>query len=394
MTGKDSLEWADAALSGEIVMIAAAGETQGVEFKAEIPKQVSNLAKEIAGFATSNAGRIVIGIDDDGRISGLDAMAQKSRAKLVERIEGLCANSVRPAITPGIKFAVYAGKVVMVIEVPKGSAPIYYSANIPYLRQITATRPLTPEEVVDHILNWDKARNGNSAQTAESRYLSDLASFLVDADVDARETRIRQLNPWAEMLRSSAGYMAGRARELAASAPDGLGDTYELLHQIADAFDIVAHEHPAINRSRAPIYEAIDTIVEAVAAMRARWLPPERFNEITENNQQEQVTIISRQLCGLAGRATDSERTLRIADVLEEASKLGDTLARIASLGVGLGGPNRADVLRKIAEALRELETRRIPMDGGQSIRRIVADIISLSTALESYVTDISQYRR
>ena len=93
-------DWADSDLSGEIAMIAAIGETQEVEFKATIPQQVSNLAKEIAGFATSNAGRIIIGIEDDGTIRGLDHSDRAARATLTERIEGLCANAVQPSITP------------------------------------------------------------------------------------------------------------------------------------------------------------------------------------------------------------------------------------------------------------------------------------------------------
>ena len=72
--------WAEAAMSAELPLIAASGERQEVEFKAELPKQVSDLAKEIAGFATSNPGRILIGIGDDGTIVGLADCAERAWA--------------------------------------------------------------------------------------------------------------------------------------------------------------------------------------------------------------------------------------------------------------------------------------------------------------------------
>lgn len=381
-------DWADSDLSGEIAMIAAIGETQEVEFKATIPQQVSNLAKEIAGFATSNAGRIIIGIEDDGTIRGLDHSDRAARATLTERIEGLCANAVQPSITPTLKYAVVDDKAVLAIEVPEGSAPVYYSANIPYLRQMTAARPMAPDEVVAHIVAWYEAGTEDSRETAEARFLGELAEFLVDADVAAREARIRSGKPWSDMLRSSAGYLASRARELAASAPNELIDTAAPLGEIAEAFDIMAHERTAMNRSRAPFFGAIDTILETIDAIRPRWLPHEIFGEETEANQREQVGKISRQLAGLVSRATERERFLRTQEILEEAAGYGDTLARLASAGVALGGTERVERLRDIAEAIRELETRRLPMDGGASINRMIDDLEKESENLRNWVKE------
>ncbi|MBE5073335.1 putative DNA binding domain-containing protein [Erythrobacteraceae bacterium E2-1 Yellow Sea] len=381
-------DWSDSELSDEIAMIAAIGETQEVEFKATMPQQVSNLAKEIAGFATSNAGRVIIGIEDDGTIRGLDQFDRAARAKLTERIEGLCANAVQPSITPTLKYAVVDDKAVLAIEVPKGSAPVYYSANIPYLRQMTSARPMAPNEVVEHIVAWHKASTENPRQTAESRFLSELAEFLVDADVTAREARIRTLKPWSDLLRSSAGYLARRARELAAGAPNELIETAEPLEEIADAFDIVAHERTALNRSRAPLIGAIDTVLETIDKIRPRWLPHEVFGEETEVNQREQIEKISRQLAGLVGRATERERFLRTQEILDEAAGYGDTLARVASAGVALGGTERVEKLRSIAESIRELETRRLPMDGGASIDRMINDLGQESENLKNWIEE------
>ncbi|MET1113313.1 MAG: ATP-binding protein, partial [Allosphingosinicella sp.] len=131
--------WADSVLSRDLSRIAAAGESQEVEFKVTFPSHVGDLGKEIAAFATSNDGTIYLGIADDGAIVGIASGSDTGvRAKLRQRIEGLCSGPVQPTVTPSIRFAVHAGLTVMAIDVRKGSAPIYYAGNVPYLRQLTA----------------------------------------------------------------------------------------------------------------------------------------------------------------------------------------------------------------------------------------------------------------
>ena len=67
--------WADEELSLCIPELAAAGEQQDVEFKERFPDNVRDLAKEIAAFATSNDGTIILGVSDGGDIQGyVDAM--------------------------------------------------------------------------------------------------------------------------------------------------------------------------------------------------------------------------------------------------------------------------------------------------------------------------------
>ena len=60
------------------------GESQTVEFKARLPDQVRDLGKEVAAFATSNAGTILIGVDDAGVAIGLgdEIEDQENRATL------------------------------------------------------------------------------------------------------------------------------------------------------------------------------------------------------------------------------------------------------------------------------------------------------------------------
>ena len=123
------------------------GECQGVEFKQATPDK-NKLAKEIAAFATSNAGRIFLGIADDGRVVGLrNCQGSKEQDALRNDIDNICSNNVRPPITAGIEFVRWDLMTVCVISVPKGLASIYYVNNVPYIRRGSQARPADPAEV-------------------------------------------------------------------------------------------------------------------------------------------------------------------------------------------------------------------------------------------------------
>ena len=60
--------WVDEQLSKDLPLLRAMGESQNLEFKEEMPNQISDLAKEIAAFATSNTGTILLGVEDNGTV--------------------------------------------------------------------------------------------------------------------------------------------------------------------------------------------------------------------------------------------------------------------------------------------------------------------------------------
>ena len=137
-------------LGPDEAMIAEAlrrGEGQDVEFKQAKPGN-NKLARKIAAFATSNAGRIFLGITDEGRVVGLrNCQGSKERDDLRNDIDNICSNNVRPPITAGIEFVEWDGMTVCAISVPKGLASIYYVNNVPYVRRGSQSRPADPAEV-------------------------------------------------------------------------------------------------------------------------------------------------------------------------------------------------------------------------------------------------------
>lgn len=113
--------WADSQLSEALPQLAQAGESETVEFKRELPKQVRDLAKEIAAFASTSGGVLLVGVGDDGQILGIpNAHTPDVRDDFERRIVGVC-QMIEPPVKPKITWASTGGVGVMAITVEKGS---------------------------------------------------------------------------------------------------------------------------------------------------------------------------------------------------------------------------------------------------------------------------------
>ena len=197
-------DWADSNLSKELAILRSRGECQEIEYMESFPTQAHDLAKEIAAFASCNPGTILIGVSDDGELKGLDdASTPEDRDRYLRRIEGICRGPVKPAITPTVKYAYEDKKAVIVIFVPKGSQPIYYSNDKPYVRHITESRPAEPHEVIELIRKWLPAD-----QLAEEEFdpfsllISELSSIIIEVLMFGEEAEQRDCNPWLDLWRS------------------------------------------------------------------------------------------------------------------------------------------------------------------------------------------------
>jgi len=77
-------------LSQELPALRARGESQSLEYIECFPVQARELAKEIAAFATTNQGLILLGVANNGDLVGLgDAFTQEGRDLLLRRVEGI-----------------------------------------------------------------------------------------------------------------------------------------------------------------------------------------------------------------------------------------------------------------------------------------------------------------
>ncbi|MFB0545113.1 MAG: helix-turn-helix domain-containing protein [Asgard group archaeon] len=82
-----------------------------------------------------------------GEIFGVDEEEIVSYDEFQQRIAGITSQTIRPSILVRVEQYWVGDKMIIQIIVPKGSEPVYYVRNIPYIRALTTSRPAAPLEV-------------------------------------------------------------------------------------------------------------------------------------------------------------------------------------------------------------------------------------------------------
>ena len=103
----------------ELARLIQQGEGAKLEFKRDGARPES-IAKQIVAFANMNGGRILVGVEDDGAISGVQK--KNLQAWLMDVVIG---RYVSPRILPDYQEVTIDGGVVAIIEVPMGAAKPY-----------------------------------------------------------------------------------------------------------------------------------------------------------------------------------------------------------------------------------------------------------------------------
>ena len=212
----------------------AEGEGQSTEFKADFPESARDLAKEIAGFATSNEGHVILGVDDEGDVVGLGRSENLTepawKDEIQKRVQGT-AGIVSPRIRVETRFAEIHGKTVCDVFVPEGEEPVYYVGGIPYLRDLTVTRRAEPEEVKEfHRKDFAKRV---AAPTLGQGALIELLNQLADADLilsDLDKRHGDDIDQWRYDLEATSEIL----RKLSAtSSVDAVGAHDEIVNLAA-----------------------------------------------------------------------------------------------------------------------------------------------------------------
>ncbi|MEN8218201.1 MAG: RNA-binding domain-containing protein [Pseudomonadota bacterium] len=99
----------------------ACGESSRIQFKADF-KSPNQLAAEMVAFSNSGGGRILLGVNDDGGLSGLNTM---DIGRLNQFVSNAASQSVRPPINPITENLRLDEGLVMIIEVPTGISKPY-----------------------------------------------------------------------------------------------------------------------------------------------------------------------------------------------------------------------------------------------------------------------------
>ncbi|MDF3054317.1 MAG: ATP-dependent helicase RecG domain protein [Gammaproteobacteria bacterium] len=129
----------------ELLEIIRNGENSGVEFKRDtIEGHV--LARELVALANLEGGTVLLGVEDDGSISGI------TQPKLEEWVMSICRDKIRPGLIPFYERIkdVELGKDVTVIQVSRGYTVHtlwHHNKNAYFIRVGSQTREPTPQEL-------------------------------------------------------------------------------------------------------------------------------------------------------------------------------------------------------------------------------------------------------
>ncbi len=113
--------------------LIAQGENAAIEFKLE-DVRAESLAKELVAFANTQGGVILIGVEDNGTITGVS-----NTALLEEKIANVCRNNVIPPIDCSIQTVIEDHKHIIAVTVPKGKDKPYQTMQHHFLIRIGST---------------------------------------------------------------------------------------------------------------------------------------------------------------------------------------------------------------------------------------------------------------
>lgn len=129
----------------ELLEIIRNGENSGIEFKRDDIEN-DKLARELVAFSNFEGGMLLLGVEDDGSISGI------TRPDPEEFVMNSCRDKIRPGLIPFYERVkdVEQGKDVVVVRVSRGldvHTLWHNNKNAYFIRVGTQSREPTPEEL-------------------------------------------------------------------------------------------------------------------------------------------------------------------------------------------------------------------------------------------------------
>ena len=131
----------------QLAGLIGSGESSGVEFKRD-ELRPERVAREIAALLNLEGGHLLLGVEDDGAVTGLN----RDRRKAVEWVMEVARTHVRPATIPYWETVEWRdGVIVGVVSLPADAPDKPYKAKrgsawVTHVRAGTITRDATDEE--------------------------------------------------------------------------------------------------------------------------------------------------------------------------------------------------------------------------------------------------------
>ena len=188
----------------ELAELIAGGENSGVEFKRDDIRP-DRLGREIAALSNLEGGHILLGVEDDGSVSGLSRAAREVEEWVMEAAR----NSVLPATIPFWETVAVDDKLVGIVSILRGAPDKPYKARrggawVTHVRVGTTTRDATREEEErlyqpsGLVRAGTKPVSGSSVADLDLRRLTEYLGRVLDGDVPGED----DAEEWEQLLRN------------------------------------------------------------------------------------------------------------------------------------------------------------------------------------------------
>ncbi len=111
--------------TSELLEIIARDEDSRHQLKADVTNEIS-LAQEMIAFSNTLGGKLIIGVADDGTVSGL---TREDMGRLSNLISNAASQQVKPPINPITENFTLDGGLVKVVHIPQGISKPYMDKN-------------------------------------------------------------------------------------------------------------------------------------------------------------------------------------------------------------------------------------------------------------------------
>lgn len=120
-----------------------AGEGVSLEFKKSLAEK-DEILKTITAFSNTRGGTIIVGVDDSGKVIGVDL-----RKGEIEDLENSVNQLIEPKVYPDFQIVPCQGKLVLKIDVNEGFNKPYFYRGACYIRREKVTRRLDRDGILE-----------------------------------------------------------------------------------------------------------------------------------------------------------------------------------------------------------------------------------------------------
>ena len=170
------------------------GESKDLEFKEKLPEDSKKYMKTIVAFSNGDGGRLIIGVNDDREVVGVEQTAVFS---MIDKITNAISDSCEPLIIPDIAPQAVGDKTVIVVEISAGRQRPYYLKSLgmdkgTFIRAAGSTR-LADRPFIQEMYYEDENRSFDNVVNKDIEVTdSDIKSFCEDMKKEAQRNCVNE----------------------------------------------------------------------------------------------------------------------------------------------------------------------------------------------------------